>query len=88
MSGMFIYRYHGQFLSIAGRDTVSSILSKITLITHEHDGNILLGHILECKKKEKKKVKTGTNKMEKVYYRKPQYCKIVAAWRLQKLCVK
>lgn len=46
MSDVFICTYHGQFLPVAGRDTVSCIFSEITLITHEHDGNILTGHIL------------------------------------------
>lgn len=43
--------YHCKLLSEAGRNTVISILSKITLITHKHDGNIITGHILGIKGK-------------------------------------
>lgn len=47
----FICNYHGKFLPVAGRNATNSILSKIRLITHKHDGNVLVGHILPRKKK-------------------------------------
>lgn len=47
--GFFICNYHGKFLPVAGRNATNSILSKIRLITHKHDGNVLVGHILPRK---------------------------------------
>lgn len=38
--------YHGQLFSIGCRNTVGSVSSQITLVAHEHDGNVLRGHVL------------------------------------------
>lgn len=42
--------YHGQFFSIGCRNTVGCVSSHVTLVAHEHDGNILRGHVLPRKK--------------------------------------
>lgn len=43
--------HHGQFFSVAGRNTFDWTLSQITLITHEHDGNVIIGNILPRRRK-------------------------------------
>lgn len=45
--------YHGQLLSVAGRNTINAVFSEITLIAHEHDGDIFLGHVLRKRHKHK-----------------------------------
>ena len=54
---MIVDVYHGQFFSVAGGNTVNFIISEITLITHEHDGNVLQTHVLLRIRKTEKLVK-------------------------------